>query len=320
MRTMRVRCGSVMPGGVAAGVVAAGVVVPLTVLAATFEQGPVTIRPPRNQTHVITHDHPVESESLFGFTLGSDIDAEGTLGVALETIAGFGRRDGRYAATNSKLEFSWAAARNLSVSASLLGGFWDISNNPALPDTKAMRFRGLGGEVRWRWLERGPSPVGLTLHLEPSITMADEVTGEAGTGFASENKLILDAALLEDRLWGAINLIYDVEHFRPWAQGAVAEEGSVGGVAAALTARVSQSFFLGGEIRALYAFDGLTFGKQIGRALYVGPTAYWRISDQAWLSLAWNIQLAGQENDDPRRLDLTNFSRQVVRVKFGWEF
>jgi len=83
---------------------------------------------------------------------------------------------------------------------------------------------------------------------------------------------------------------------------------------------VTETFFLGGEMRYLYAFDGLTFGKQVGRALYIGPTAYWRISDNAWLSLAWNIQVAGSENNDPRRLDLTNFSRNVVRLKFGWEF
>lgn len=296
------------------------VVMPLTAMAATFEQGPVTIRPYRNPALAAAAAHPVETESLFGFTLGSDIDAEGTMGVALETMGGFGRRDGRYTGLNSKLEFSWAAAKNLSVSASLLGGYWNIANNPNLPDTNAMRFRGIGGEVRWRWLERGPSPVGLTLHLEPSITMADEVTGEAGTGFASENKLIMDAMLVPDRLWGAINLVYDVEQFRPWAEGAVTEEGSVGGITGALTARVSQSFFIGAEMRYLYAFDGLTIGKQVGRALYMGPTAYWRISDNAWLSLAWNIQVAGNENNDPRRLDLTNFSRNVVRIKFGWEF
>jgi hypothetical protein len=299
---------------------AAAATLPLAAQAATFDQGPITIRPYRNPALAAAGAHAVETESLFGFTLGSDIDAEGTMGVAVETVMGFGRREGRYAAANTKLEFSWAAMRNLSVSASLLGGYWNIKGNPALPDSNALRLRGLGGEVRWRWLERGPSPVGLTLHLEPSISIADEVTGEAGTGFASENKLILDAELASDRLWGAVNLIYDVERFRPWADGAVAEEGSVGGIGGALTMRVAPGVFLGGEMRYLMAFDGLTFARQTGRALYVGPTAYWRISDSAWLSLAWNIQVAGQENNDPRRLDLTNFSRNVVRVKFGWEF
>lgn len=294
--------------------------IPLTGYAQTFDQGKVETRAARNPSVATAHDHPLESESLFGFTLGSDIDHEGAVGVAVETIIGSGRRDGRYTAANTKVELSWAAARNLSVSGSLLGGYWTIANNPALPDTNAMRFRGLGGEVRWRWLDRSEQGVGLTLHLEPSVAIADEVTGEAGFGFASENKLILDAELVKDRLWGAVNLVWDMERFRPWADGAVAEEGSVGGITAALTTRVTENVFLGAEMRYLTAFDGLTFGRQVGRALYVGPTAYWRMSDSAWLLLAWNIQVAGHENNDPRRLDLTNFSRNVFRIKLGWEF
>ena len=303
-----------------AQVLAVALCLPGVAFAQTFDQGRVETRAPRNPTVATAHDHPLESESLFGFTLGSDIDHEGAVGVALETVIGSGRRDGSYTSANTKLELSWAASKNLSVSGALLGGYWDIKNNPALPDTHAMRFRGLGGEVRWRWLDRSQRGVGLTLHLEPSISIADEVTGEAGFGFAFENKLIMDTELVKDRLWAAVNLVWDMERFRPWADGTPAEEGSVGGFTGALTARVTESFFLGGEVRYLTAFEGLTFGKQVGRAVYVGPTAYWRVSESAWLSLAWNIQVAGHENNEPRRLDLTNFSRNVFRVKFGWEF
>lgn len=306
--------------GFRAGLLAAVLCVPGVGYAQTFDQGRVETRAPRNPAPAMEDDHPLESESLFGFTQGSDIDHEGAVGIAVETVIGSGRRDGRYTAANAKLELSWAATKNLSLSGSLLGGYWNIANNPALPNTNAMRFRGLGGEVRWRWLDRTEQGVGLTLHLEPSIAIADEVTGEAGFGFAFENKLIMDAELVKDRLWGAVNLVWDMERFRPWAQGAVAGEGSVGGITGALTARIAEGVFMGGEIRYLTAFDGLTFGKQVGRALYVGPTAYWRISDDAWLSLAWNIQIAGHENNEPRRLDLTNFSRNVFRIKLGWEF
>ena len=168
-------------------------------------------------------------------------------------------------------------------------------------------------------MERGPERFGITLHLEPSMTMADEVTGEAGTGYASENKLIIDTVLVHDKLWAAINLNYDVESFRPWS-GGKAEEASVGGISGALTARVTESLFLGAEIRYLYAFEKLLLGRQTGRALYMGPTGFWRISDNAWLAASWNIQVAGHANDDSRRLDLTNFSRQLVRLKLGFEF
>lgn len=301
------------------GLLAAMALAPATLAAQTFDQGPVTTRAHRNQALAAANAHPVETENLFGFTLGSDIDEAGTLGFAIESVAGFGRRDGRYAAANTKLEFSWAATSNLSASFSLLGGAWNIANNPALPDTYAMRFRGVGGELRWRWLDRDQDRFGVTLHLEPSMTMADEVTGEAGTGYASENKLIIDTMLMHDRVWAAINLIYDVESFRPWSGGKT-EEASVGGISGAVTARVTDSLFLGAEIRYLTAFEKLLLGRQSGRALYVGPTGFWRISDNAWLAASWNIQVAGHANEEPRRLDLTNFSRQLVRLKLGFEF
>ena len=301
------------------GLLTAIALIPTTLAAQTFDQGPVTTRPYRNPTLAAANAHPVETENLFGFTLGSDIDEPGTIGFAIETVAAFGRREGRYTAANTKLEFSWAATSDLSTSFSLLGGAWNIANNPALPDTYAMRFRGIGGELRWLWLDRDQDRFGITLHLEPSMTMADEVTGEAGTGYASENKLIIDTTLVHDRLWAAINLTYDVESFRPWSGGKT-EEASVGGISAAVTARVTDSLFLGAEIRYLTAFDKLLLGRQSGRALYVGPTGFWRISDNAWLAASWNIQVAGHANDEPSRLDLTNFSRQLVRLKLGFEF
>jgi hypothetical protein len=292
---------------------------PAPLFAATFDQGAVTTRPYRNQELAAAQAHPVETENLFGFTLGSDVDEAGTFGIALESIGAFGKNEGRYRAATSKLELSYAPVNNLSVSLSLLGGAWDINNNPDLPNTYAWRFRGIGGEMRWRLLERGPERFGVTLHVEPSIAMFDEAAGQAGSSYASENKLIVDTVLVHDRVWAAMNLVYDVESFRPWA-GGLTEEASVTGITGAVTARVFNSFFLGAEMCQLYAFNGLTFGSQVGQALYLGPTAYWRISNSAWLTAAWNIQVAGHANNDPRRLDLTNFSRHAVRLKIGVEF
>ena len=49
--------------------------------AALFDQGPVELRAFRNPAMAAQAAHPVATENLFGFVLGSDIDAPGTLGV-----------------------------------------------------------------------------------------------------------------------------------------------------------------------------------------------------------------------------------------------
>jgi hypothetical protein len=62
-----------------------------------------------------------------------------------------------------------------------------------------------------------------------------------------ENKLILDRELLPGRLYGALNLIYDVEQFRP--RGGPTERASTGGISTALGVQIVKGFFLDGELR-----------------------------------------------------------------------
>src|SRR5919204_6209730 len=47
----------------------------------------------------------IETKYIFGFTSGSAIGLEGEKEVSTDTIGRFGKRDGRYAATETKFEF-----------------------------------------------------------------------------------------------------------------------------------------------------------------------------------------------------------------------
>jgi hypothetical protein len=284
-----------------------------------FEQGPVEIREFRNPNLAPPlAAHGIETENMFGFTLGSDTDEAGSFGVALESVTRFSRRAGAYTAMGSKLEFAYGLTDNLSVSASLLAGYRAISNADDFANTRRFRFDGIGGEIRWRILPRGPSPVGVTLHLEPAFRLADEVSGEGGRGFASENKLILDTALVPDQVFAALNVIYDFEAFRP--RGSPSERASAFGVSGALAVQVAPQLFLGGELRYLRAYEGLGLNRYQGHGLFVGPTLFWHFSDAGWMSLAFNTQLAGRANNVPRSLDLENFTRHGLRFKIGMHF
>jgi hypothetical protein len=104
----------------------------------------------------------------------------------------------------------------------------------------------------------------------------------------------------------------------------------------------------------LRAYEGFSLDKWQGQAVYVGPTLFAKLSEKAWLSLSWNVQVAGSEAidraaraeaigeyfeeaaasaleaGDPlppppqlgrlHRHDLTNFERHQIRIKAGFEF
>jgi hypothetical protein len=299
------------------------------------------------------HEHGVETENLFGFTLGSDTEEAGAKELALESVIRTGKR-GTYRGLGQKLEFSFGVTDDFSLSFALLGDYHRVRAVPGFDDIPGRyAFNGFGTEVRWRLLDRKTSPFGLTLHLEPSVARIDEVTGQAGRKLGSENKLIFDQELIPDTLFGAVNLLYDIERMKERRSGFVSERSANIGVGGALAYRVADDVFVGGEARYLRAYEGFSLKKWQGHAVYLGPTLFAKFLENGWLSLAWNIQVAGREAIDradradavaeynaaveaaaaagdvlppapifPRRgpVDLVNFERHQFRVKVGFAF
>jgi hypothetical protein len=92
------------------------------------------------------------------------------------------------------------------------------------------------------------------------------------------------------------------------------------GVSGALALQVRNGVFLGGEVAYRHLYDGLDFNSFAGRALFVGPTLYARLSEHWWASLAWNIQVVGHAAVQPGALDLVNFERHRALVRVGYHF
>jgi hypothetical protein len=301
----------------------------------------------------------VETENLFGFTLGSDTEEARAKGVALENVGRIGKRGGTYRGLGQKLEYNFGVTDNLSLSFLLLGDYHRLRNVPGFENVPGRyATNGVGAEVRWRFLDRKTSPFGLTLHLEPSVARIDEVTGQAGRKLGSENKLIFDRELIPNSLFGAINLLYDVERMKERHSSFVAERAATPAVSAALAYRVTDDLFLGGEARYLRAYEGFGLKKWQGEAVYVGPTLFARFLNNGWVSAAWNYQVSGRtatnraeradaiaefneavaavaetpEGAEPPPLptppafarcgnkDLVNFERHLFRLKVGFEF
>lgn len=283
-----------------------------------FDQGRVQTRDFKSPDMAAQAGHGIESENLFGLTLGSDIDGPGSRAAALEINSRIGARSGRYAATGAKLEFAYGATEQLSIAGSVLAGWRNSRNVPGQSNLSTLAFDGVGGELRWRFLDRGPAPVGVTLHIEPSLRVTDERTGERGLGFAFENRLIADTAIIPDKLFAAADLIYDIESFRP--KGGPQERASTAGISGAMTYQIRPGLFLGADIRYLRAYEGLALDKFRGWAVFAGPTLFWHATDNVWLSATYAFQIAGRERGSTETYDLGNFPRQMLKFKIGVEF
>jgi hypothetical protein len=88
----------------------------------------------------------------------------------------------------------------------------------------------------------------------------------------------------------------------------------------AVMAQVRSGIFVGGEARYLLVYDGSGFDNLAGQGFFVGPTIYFKLSQRAWLTVAWSAQVAGHATAAVGALDLVNFERQQARVLFGVNF
>jgi len=309
--------------------------------------------------HGADRDKAVETENIFGFTAGSDTGDANGKGVSAEATPRTGKRVGAYRALGTKTEFGFGVTDDFNMSFSALGSCHRIRNVPEFDDVGGRcAFNGFGTEIRWRFLHRSKGPFGLTLQLEPGFSRIDGGSGLAGRALGAENKLIFDRELVPGVLFGAVNLLYDVERFR--ARDALASErGGRPGVSAALAVQVAPKVLLGAEARYQRTYEGLSLSHYSGDALFVGPTLFAQ-SGNVWLSAAWNVQVAGREavnrperaaaiveaanatadalaaalaaGEEPpapvapdlpvrhRRLNLKDFERHQLKLKVGFDF
>jgi hypothetical protein len=262
---------------------------------------------------------------IFGFTSSSDTGSPGDRGVAFETTSRFSRDSGSYWFTTLKTQFATTLAPNLSVAFSPFTTFMSIQNsalyNPANGRTE---FDGFSGEATWRFLERGPSGIAAALSIEPRWARVDGNAGGRVEAWSAEMKLFVDAVLIQDRLFAAMNINYAPGTTRTDAGDGTGFGGWVAGsstnISFALATPVNDRITIGLETRFLGAFTGSFLNNIVGNAVFVGPNALFKLTDNASLNVAWTPQVSGNAVGVPGRNDLTNFERHQLRVKLAVSF
>jgi hypothetical protein len=278
---------------------------------------------PRVQTVPAPASEPptVPGGDIFGFTSATDVGSPGDRGVAFETSHRAGRREGRYSSGTLKMQLGFTIGENLAVAVSPFVTWHRIRDSAVFADVGRTEFDGLSGELSWRFLPRTASGIAATFSMEPRWARVDGLSGLRVDAFSTEFKLFVDAVLIPNTLYGALNLNWAPGTSRTRDVGIGPWENSSGtNVSLALAYQVTENLFVGAEARLLSAFDGAFLNRNTGNALFVGPTALVRLNERVAINAVWTPQVAGASRPSNGRLDLDNFERHQFRVKTSIAF
>ncbi len=261
----------------------------------------------------------IETKYIFGFTLGSGIGLEGEKEVTVDSIGRFGKREGSYAATETKYEFEFTPNQFIQIEFGALGSTHDIHGVTDLDDRSQIALGGAFAEFRYLALERtSNNPLAVTLAVEPTIRRIDETSGERVRNYEFETTVNADLEILRNRLYAGFNLLYEPEFTKP-AFGDSFHEATAG-ASAALSFRAVSNIVIGAEVWYLRHYDAANLTAFTGDAILLGPTLFIQVTPKSFMTAAWNTQVWGREIGSPVALNLSEFQRNRVKLKFAYEF
>ena len=262
---------------------------------------------------------PIDTEHLFGFTIGSDVGEVGEREVESSATGRFGKQTGTYNAASGTLSLESVPLANLrtEITGEVIG--YGVTGVAGLDNQQYGAFGGLSADIRYRFLDRATAPFGLAVGAEPRWGRADDVTGQPANQYGVDFVAAFDWEPVRDRVVAAVNLLYQPETMRLKSTGTWSQQ-STAGVAFGTMVQIRPGLFAGGEARYLRAYDGIGLDTLAGQGFFIGPTIYMQLPKKAWIALAWSAQVAGQATTSVGSLDLVNFERRQARFLFGVNF
>ena len=264
------------------------------------------------------HAEGIDTEHIFGFMIGSDVGNAGEREFQSQTTGRFSKSDGHYRAFGQELELELVPARNFRIEMGTSFVSHDINGVPDFEDRRQSAWQGVSVDFRYRFLDRDTAPLGLTFALETHADRVEETTAAVVRSYGTGLTLAFDRELVPNTI-AALNLIYQPEWTRFPGTGSAEQESTIG-AAFAMMAQMRPGFLLGGEARYLRKYDGIGLESLAGQALFVGPTAYFQLSERSRLTVAWSFQAWGRSAQSGPALDLVNFERHQARLVFGVNF
>jgi hypothetical protein len=261
----------------------------------------------------------IDTEHLFGFMIGTDVGNPGEREFQSQTTGRFSKSGGRYRAVGQEFELEFVPAKDFRIELGSAFAAHDINGVPDFEDRRQLAWQGVSVDLRYRFLDRDTAPLGLTFALESHADRIDETTAAAVRNYGTAFTLAFDRELIPNFAIAALNLFYQPEWTRFVGTGTAEQESTIG-AAFAVMAQMRPGFLVGGEARYLRKYEGIALQEFKGEALFVGPTAYFKLSESSRLTLAWSFQAWGRSARSSAALDLADFERHQARLVFGVNF
>lgn len=259
-----------------------------------------------------------ETKYIFGgFTFGSSIGTAGEVSFEPETEAHFGRGGSRYAASETELELDLTPNRYVEIELGPTISYYGIRDVPGLDNRDMATINGFESDFRFLLLERDRSPFAVALSIEPELHSLDQASGAKAWNYALETRLEADTELLKDRLYLALDLLYEPQTTAAGSGGWFDE--STLGLSSALAYRIVPNVAVGIDLWYLRQYQGAAFGSFTGDATYLGPTFFWQVTPKIHMSAAWETLVASRAAGVAGP-DLIDFSRQRARLLLEFEF
>jgi len=261
----------------------------------------------------------IDTEHIYGFMIGSDVGEAGEREFQTTSTGRFSKQAGNYQALDQQLEMEFVPFKNFRIEVGTTFAAYDITSVPGLIDRNQADWQGATLDLRYRFLDRQTAPFGLTVALETHGNRFDELSGWSARNYGTELTLALERDVIPGLAVATLNLSYQPEWTR-LAGALTQEQDSTLAVAFGFMAQVSPDLLIGGEARYFRTYDGIGLEELSGEAFFVGPTAYFKLSERARLTASWSFQAWGRPAGASSTLDLVNFERQQARLVFGLNF
>lgn len=271
-------------------------------------------------------------ENLLGYTAGAETLPKDASEAYLWITHHGDKRRGNYARQHVRLEYEYGLSDRLSVAAYLNGFRHDyncgtdgcagpLSDPEILGSKNSFQLSGVSLETKKMLLSPFKDGLGVALYGEVTYDSVDSITGEKGTGWELEGRIILQKPLMDDQLSWVTNLEIEAESWKPKGEGT--EYAVAPRLRSGMSYRVAPNWYLGAEgwIDAELLRPAASSWEFDHWDLFAGPSIHYG-GKSWWWTLTYALQIAGSDESRDNRtgLHLADHERYEVRLKIGYNF